>query len=300
MNRSGNVSSYRGRFAPTPSGALHFGSLVAALGSWLRARSHLGVWLVRIEDLDPPREVAGATIDILETLRAFGMESDEPVVLQSTRDDKYTEALERLRALDLVFPCWCSRTELHAQAGLHRGPCSARPTPTRTPAWRARVDDRVIDFQDAVYGALSQRLQREVGDFVVRRTEGYFAYQLAVVVDDADQGISEVVRGVDLLDSTARQIWLQRALGVATPDYLHLPLVLDADGRKLGKQSRAIPVDRTDPLPALRAALRFLGYSAAWIDEPGKVSTLLTRASVFFDIAAIPRSPIPMSIPELL
>ncbi|MEO8672840.1 MAG: tRNA glutamyl-Q(34) synthetase GluQRS [Tahibacter sp.] len=298
MMVSNALRPYRGRFAPTPSGALHFGSLVAALGSWLRARSCAGTWLIRIEDLDPPREVPGATESILETLSAFGMESDEPVVLQSSRTDNYTEALEKLRILGLAFPCWCSRSDLQV-AGLHRGSCVAAPSITRNPAWRVRVDDQSIAFQDVVYGAVTQSLTEEVGDFVIRRIEGYFAYQLAVVVDDGAQGISEVVRGVDLLSSTPRQIWLQRALQLQTPDYLHLPLVLDADGRKLSKQTRSLPVDRDDPLPALRSALRFLGYPTAGIDGPRDVPALLRRAIEFFNIAAIPQSVIPSAEHEM-
>jgi glutamyl-Q tRNA(Asp) synthetase len=282
---------YRGRFAPSPTGALHFGSLVAALGSWLRARQQAGSWLVRIEDLDPPREVAGAARQQLATLAAFGMESDEPVVWQHQRADAYAEALATLAARDLAFPCWCSRSDLLRNNGLHRGACVAAPDPARAPAWRARVPERTIAFDDLVLGHHAQALAVEVGDFVIRRVEGYFAYQLAVVVDDAWQGISEIVRGADLLDSTPRQLWLQEQLGLPQPRHAHLPLALGADGRKLSKQDSALPVDAADPLPALRAALQFLGVSAQQLPAHGTVKSLLAQALHVFDLGAVPRTP---------
>jgi glutamyl-Q tRNA(Asp) synthetase len=276
--------SYRGRFAPSPTGALHFGSLVAAVGSWLRARALGGTWLVRIEDLDPPREVPGSADDILATLAAFGMESDEPVMRQSAREDAYAAALARLQAQGDAFACWCSRSDLEATAGIHHGACVAAPDPERAPAWRLRVPDIDVGFDDAVFGRCTQNLHASTGDFVVRRVEGWFAYQLAVVIDDADQAIGEVVRGADLLDSTPRQIWLQRRLGMPTPQYLHLPLVVDAEGRKLSKQDRARPVDRSDPLPALRAALEFLAIDPARAHAAGTPADLLRRAVPAFDV----------------
>jgi glutamyl-Q tRNA(Asp) synthetase len=279
---------YRGRFAPSPTGALHFGSLVAAVGSWLRARAHNGTWLVRMEDLDPAREVPGSAADILATLAAFGMESDEPVVYQSARGSAYEAAFGILQSRNLVFPCWCSRSDLDGEQGLHRGACIAAPDPRRTPAWRVRTPDGEIGFVDAVFGAQRQDLGASAGDFVVRRVEGWYAYQLAVVVDDAAQGITEIVRGADLLDSTPRQICLQRLLGLPTPDYVHLPVVLGDDGRKLSKQDRARPVDAEDPMPALRAALEYLGLPHAAATNPPE---LLNSAAGRFDaarIAAIP------------
>ena len=254
--------TYRGRFAPSPTGALHFGSLVAAVGSWVRARAQSGAWIVRMEDLDPPREVPGAASDILETLAAFGMESDEPVLFQSRREAAYASAFARLDAAGHVFPCWCSRTDLESTGGIHRA-CIAPPDPARAPAWR---------------------LHDEAGDFVIRRVEGWYAYQLAVVVDDAEQGITEVVRGSDLLESTPRQIRLQRLLGLPTPDYLHLPLAMDGEGKKLSKQDNARPVDRDDPLPALRAALAFLGQRVPQSSNP---DVLLWAAAKEFDLAAM-------------
>jgi glutamyl-Q tRNA(Asp) synthetase len=278
--------SYRGRFAPSPTGALHFGSLVAALASWLRARQAGGTWLVRIEDLDPPREVPGAALAQLYTLQAFGMESDEPPWWQSRRGEVYERELQRLRALDLAFECRCSRSDLAAQEGIHRF-CVAAPA-TRPAAVRARVPDLEVGFVDAVQGPYAQNLAREVGDFVLRRVEGFAAYQLAVVVDDAAQGITEVVRGCDLLDSTPRQRWLQQVLGYAETGYLHVPLAVDAEGRKLSKSLAAVPVDDADPLPALRAAWRFLGQAplaARTRDE------FLRAAPAAFELAAVPAVP---------
>jgi glutamyl-Q tRNA(Asp) synthetase len=280
--------NYRGRFAPSPTGPLHLGSLVAAVGSWLRARAQDGAWIVRMEDLDPPREVPGAAPDILATLAAFGLESDEPVVYQNGREPAYRAAFELLRAAGQVFPCWCSRSDLEPACGIHRGACIAAPDNDRPPAWRVRVPEITIGFDDVALGPQAQNLRDAVGDFVIRRVEGWYAYQLAVVVDDAHQRISEVVRGIDLLDSTARQIYLQRLLGLPMPNYLHLPLVLDKDGRKLSKQDRSRPVDRHDPAPALRAALEFLGLEEALRGVPSNSSTLLGAALRYFDVARLP------------
>jgi len=256
---------YRGRFAPSPTGALHFGSLVAALGSWLLARHHDGCWLVRVEDLDPPREVPGAAQRQLATLAAFGLVSDEPVVWQSGRHPLYADALSQLLADGSAFECRCSRTDLAASSGIHRR-CIAHD-PARPPAVRLRVvDDTTVAFQDGLQGEVKQQVDRDVGDVVLRRADGFWAYQLAVVVDDAAQGITHVVRGADLLDSTPRQILLQRALGLPTPAYLHLPLIVDAEGHKLSKSMAALPVDDDAPLPALRAAWQLLGQPPTALD----------------------------------
>ena len=279
--------SYRGRFAPSPTGHLHFGSLVAAVGSWLCARHAGGQWLLRVEDIDPPREVPGSAQSILAALPAFGLHAAQPVMYQSDRSAAYEEAFERLRSADLIFPCWCSRSDLAASGGMHRdGYCVAASDPSRSPAWRMRVPDIEIAFVDGLQGEQRQRLRETAGDFVVKRVEGFFAYQLACVVDDADQGITEVVRGNDLLDSTARQIWLQRCLGVATPAYLHLPLALDHEGRKLSKSDGALPVDPMDPLPALRRALGFLDVDTS--NSSNDVDALLQDALRHFDPRALP------------
>lgn len=278
---------YRGRFAPSPTGALHLGSLTAALGSWLLARQAGGDWLVRVEDLDPPREVAGAARQQLETLKAFGMESDETVVFQSARSPLYARALQQLLDCGAAFSCRCSRSDLAASDGVHRE-CVAHPSGNAI-AWRLRVPDAEIGFQDRFRGPYSQRLRRDVGDFVLRRADGPWAYQLAVVVDDALQGITEVVRGADLLDSTPRQIWLQRQLELPTPAYAHLPLLKLRNGEKLGKSLASRPVDAADPLPALRAAYAWLGQDAEAI--PPRSATppaWLNAALERFDAKRVP------------
>jgi len=278
---------YRGRFAPSPTGALHFGSLVAALGSWLDARAHDGVWLVRIEDLDPPREVPGAADAQLAMLAAFGLVSDEPVVRQSERGALYDAALQQLADAGWLFECACTRSDLSATAGIHQR--CLRPVLAGQPhALRLRMPALDIWFEDRVCGRYGQRLDEAVGDLVLRRSDGWYAYQLAVVVDDAAQGITHVVRGADLLDSTPRQIHLQRLLGLPTPVYMHLPLVRDEAGRKLSKSIASLPVDAADPLPALRAAWQHLGQDAARLPRQGGCDALLRAAQQAFDWRRIP------------
>jgi glutamyl-Q tRNA(Asp) synthetase len=280
---------YRGRFAPSPTGDLHFGSLLAAFGSWLLARHAGGTWLVRVEDLDPPREIAGAAHRQLRALEAFGLHSDELIVQQSQRGDLYQRALDRLLFEGHAFECHCSRSDLAVAGGVHRR-CVARSKRPH-PAIRLRVPDRtVIAFHDSVRGGQEQDVSREVGDFVLRRADGYWAYQLAVVVDDAAQDITHVVRGADLLDSTPRQVFLQRCLGMPTPQYAHLPLVVDSNRRKLSKSDDALPLDMERPLPALMAAWRALGQDIAVIDGAFDVVTMLERAMEGFDPACIPRT----------
>lgn len=287
------AARYIGRFAPSPTGPLHFGSLVAALGSWLVARANGGLWRVRIEDLDPPREVPGAAAGQLATLQAFGLEPDGEVWWQGGRHAAYADALDRLLASGDAFECTCSRTELAAAGGIHRR-CVAPPRPGRRPAIRLRVPDGVLAFEDGIQGRYAQDLGREVGDVVLRRADGYWAYQLAVVVDDAAQGITEVVRGADLLDSTPRQILLQQRLGLPTPAYRHLPLVRDARGQKLGKSLGALPVDPADPWPALDAAWRFLGQPGR-LERAADPARALAAALPRFDPARIPREAPPVS-----
>lgn len=258
-----------GRFAPSPTGPLHFGSLVAALGSYLDARARGGRWLVRMEDVDQPRcrpEHADAILRLLETC---GFEWDGPVMVQSLRSAHYAEVLEHLKTLDAVYPCSCTRAELERAlpgvdgAPVYPGTCrNGLPAGKPPRAWRLRVEGDV-EFDDLVQGPQRQELPCEVGDCVLLRADGYFAYQLAVVVDDADQGIDHIVRGADLIHSTARQIYLQRVLGLLTPQYAHLPVAVDAAGQKLSKQTFAVPVDAHDPWPALRAAAAFLGMPPA-------------------------------------
>jgi glutamyl-Q tRNA(Asp) synthetase len=282
---------YRGRFAPSPTGPLHFGSLLAALGSWLMARRAGGQWWTRIEDLDPPREVPGAADAQLRTLAGFGLVSDGPVVRQSGRSALYRQALDRLLAAGLAFPCRCSRSDLAAVDGIHRA-CRAGADRSEA-AMRLWVGDgATLGFDDFLHGRFEQDVATEVGDFVLLRADGFWAYQLAVVVDDADQGITHIVRGADLLDSTPRQILLQRALGLPTPAYAHLPLVLDAHGAKLSKSLAALPVDGNDPLPALRLAWLALGQAPGTLEGQGSVERALSRATVAFDPGLIPRKSI--------
>ncbi|MDR2220440.1 MAG: tRNA glutamyl-Q(34) synthetase GluQRS [Methylobacillus sp.] len=259
-------ASYRGRFAPSPTGPLHFGSLVSAVGSYLEARSHHGEWLVRIEDLDPPREMPGATDSILRALEACGFVWDGAPEYQNRRSAYYEAALEKLKRDGLIYPCACTRKEIadSATSGIegfvYPGTCRHGVSSQRAHyAWRLRVEDADIFFEDAVQGKQQQNLARDIGDFVLKRADGLYAYQLAVVVDDAEQGITHVVRGSDLIDSTPRQIALQRALGIAQPGYAHLPIATNAAGEKLSKQTQAAPLDLARAGTALWSALQFLG-----------------------------------------
>jgi glutamyl-Q tRNA(Asp) synthetase len=245
---------------------LHFGSLVAAVGSYLEAKSHGGQWLVRMEDVDSTREQPGAAMLILRTLDACGLAWDGDIMYQSRRSEAYRAALERLEAQGLVYACGCSRREIADSALgpdgalIYPGTCRNGLAPGKTPrATRVRVDQATIAFDDAVQGTISQDLAAEVGDFVLRRADGLYAYQLAVVVDDAEQGITDVVRGADLLDSTPRQIYLQRRLGLSTPRYLHLPAAVNAAGEKMSKQTLAAPVDEREPVAVLAQVMEFLG-----------------------------------------
>ena len=287
---------YRGRFAPSPTGPLHFGSLVAALGSWLLARRAGGAWWVRVEDVDGPRTVPGAAERQLRTLAAFGMVSDGPVMWQSQRGDRYQEVLSRLLDQGLAFECHCSRTDLAATGGIHHR-CVA-PHRRSQPAVRLRVPPgTVIAFHDGLQGDCVQDVHADVGDVILRRADGCWAYQLAVVVDDFDQGITDVVRGADLLDSTARQIFLQRQLGMRIPRHLHLPVVLGADGRKLSKSTAAAPVEDDDPLPALMLAWQMLGQSPEPVAQRLEVGAWLSRALAAFQPERLPRAAAPPIAP---
>ena len=277
--------SRTGRFAPSPTGMLHFGSLVAALGSWLHAHANGGHWLVRVEDIDPPREVPGSAAGILATLTAFGLVADATPLLQSTRGAAYAAALDALRSDGHAFPCWCSRHDLEQSGQSHRdGCCLVPPRDDRPPAWRLRVPDVDIDFTDVLRGPQRQNPRTTVGDFVLRRNDGLGSYQLACVVDDAFQNITDVVRGADLLDSTPRQILLQRLLGLPTPNYLHLPLALDATGHKLSKSGAGPAVNADNPCPTLAMALRFLGQPVA---KGATTTEMLQHAVQHFDLAEL-------------
>jgi glutamyl-Q tRNA(Asp) synthetase len=257
------MPAYRGRFAPTPSGPLHFGSLVAALGSFLDARSQGGEWLLRMEDVDPPRVVPGAADAILRTLDAYGFEWDGSVMWQGRRSEAYQAALDRLADIGRVYGCTCSRktlaegTRRGVDGFVYPGTCRGRQ-PRSGVAQRLSVPEERVVFQDALLGRVACDVARECGDFVLKRADGVFTYQLAVVVDDAEQGITHVVRGADLLASTPRQWVLQEAMGYPVPVYMHLPVALDDEGFKLSKQTRAAPLDDAHPLPALLQAAGFL------------------------------------------
>lgn len=253
---------YIGRFAPSPTGPLHFGSLLAATASYLQARASSGKWLLRIEDIDPPREQAGAAEHIIETLESYGFAWDGPVIWQSESREAHAAALQTLLASGMAYPCGCSRRDLAdarrstlgiVYPGTCRTGCDAKET-----AIRVRTEDRPVEFIDGLQGLQSQRLESESGDFVILRRDGLVAYHLAVVVDDHSEGVTEIVRGIDLMDSTPRQIWLQQLLNYATPGYLHIPVATHADGQKLSKLTGATGIPQSGKRKVLFAALRAL------------------------------------------
>jgi glutamyl-Q tRNA(Asp) synthetase len=287
-----------GRFAPSPTGPLHLGSLVAAAGSWLFARAARGRWLVRMEDLDTPRVVPGSADEILAALDRYGLEWDGEVVWQSRRIELYQRALDTLGERGLVYDCACSRAELARSASAPAGKEAVYPGTCRSGiaagraarAIRFRAPHEIVEFDDAVFGRVEEHVGRETGDFVVKRADGPFAYQLAVVVDDAAQGVTQVVRGADLLGSTARQIALQRALRLPTPRYAHLPLVVGRDGAKIGKRDGALPLPSLDTArvrETLALALRILGLQI----EKGEPRDMLAAALRSFEPARLPREP---------
>ncbi|HGO8545551.1 TPA: tRNA glutamyl-Q(34) synthetase GluQRS [Neisseria meningitidis] len=288
---------YTGRFAPSPTGLLHIGSLLTAAASYADARSNGGKWLVRMEDLDPPREMPGAASHILHTLEAFGFEWDGEVAYQSHRYALYEETLCRLQTAGLVYPCHCSRKDWQAGARrgadgfVYNGRCrhpGQRPAPQgKQPAWRIRVPDRDIGFSDGIVGGYAQNLARDIGDFVLLRADGYWAYQLAVVADDAEQGVTHIVRGQDLLVSTPRQIYLQQCLGVPTPQYAHLPLLTNAQGQKWSKQTLAPALDLNRREQLLRQVFRYLNLPEA--PEADRPAELLDWAVAHWDMDKVPK-----------
>lgn len=284
------TSAYVGRFAPTPSGYLHFGSLVAALASYLDARAVGGRWLLRMEDLDPPREMPGAQMAILESLERYGLEWDGEMQHQSARHDAYQQAIAHLLREGLAYPCQCSRKQLEAHPGPYPGFCRNARQPLKNAAIRLRVPDLEYRFTDRVQGEFAQHLERDVGDFIIRRRDGLFAYQLAVVLDDAWQGVTEVVRGADLLDSTPRQLYLQELLGLPQPRYLHVPLIIQPDGHKLGKSYRSPPLRPDEAVPLLLRALRALGQPTAPELNDALPGELLAWAIPRWNAERIPRT----------
>ena len=284
------ASTYIGRFAPTPSGHLHFGSLVAALASYLDARAHHGRWLMRMEDLDPPREEPGAQAAILHALESYGFEWDGELVRQSERHDAYAKVLNDMFNHGLAYACTCSRKQLAPYNGVYPGLCRNAGHAQQDAAIRLRVPELEYHFIDRVQGEFRQHLGRDAGDFIIRRRDGLYAYQLAVVLDDAWQGITDIVRGADLLDSTPRQLYLQELLGLRQPRYLHVPLIVQPDGNKLGKSYRSAPLTADQATPLLLRALRALGQQTDTQLRHASPRELLDWGIAHWDATRIPRT----------
>jgi glutamyl-Q tRNA(Asp) synthetase len=294
---AGNTASYIGRFAPSPTGPLHMGSLIAALASFLDARAVGGRWLLRMEDLDPPREPPGAAEQILEQLRNLELHWDGEVLYQSQRQDAYAAALTQLDAAGLLYRCSCSRQRIRELDGRYDGHCRKQSAAAGADyAIRLQTRDAPVGFMDRIQGEFSQAIETEVGDFVIRRKDGLFAYQLAVVVDDGYQQITDVVRGYDLLDSTPRQIYLQSLLGLPRPNYAHFPVLVNDQGQKLSKQHFAAAVDIADARRALYEGLKFLGLKPPATIASSPCATQLVWAIEHWDIQAVPKL---ANIPEL-
>ncbi len=283
---TGRPPAYVGRFAPSPTGPLHFGSLVAAVSSYLDAKKHHGQWLLRIEDLDPPRESTTAPAEIMSQLRDYGLFWDGDVLFQSSRLNAYEENLGRLRNQGLVFPCICSRKSI---VGVYPGVCRSRSYETTEVPFAERLltAGRKVEYEDLVFGTRYCDVEQDIGDFIVKRKDKLFAYQLAVIVDDAYQGVTHVIRGSDLMDSTPRQILLAEYLSLPVPAFGHIPVVTDVSGHKLSKQTHAAPIDRQNPLPVLRQVLSVLGQHSG--SKVNTVEQLLDSAIQQWDINRIPR-----------
>ena len=257
-------NTYHGRFAPSPSGSLHFGSLIAALGSYLQAKSQHGTWQVRIDDIDPPREVPGAPQDILETLQAYQLYWDGDVIYQSHRSAAYEKILSRLTQQQLCYACSCTRKTIKQQGGIYLGNCRHKQLDVNGNALRIsiqKLNKPITHFYDQLQGDIYLNNNEANEDFIIKRKDGLYAYNLAVVIDDLNQGITEVVRGSDLLATTGKQIALYQLLGAQVPRYVHLPVAITSPGKKLSKQNHAMAIDKKDPIPTLLQALAFLGHS---------------------------------------
>jgi len=272
------TGSYIGRFAPSPSGPLHFGSLVSALASYLDAKANNGQWLVRMDDIDPPREILGATDTILQQLQQHGLQWDGRVLYQSQRSDAYLSVLEQLQQAGLVYPCQCSRQQLKKNGGIHNNRCEIQDPPAPSALRLSVVDPYQISFNDIFQGFQQQDIKHQVGDMVLYRKDKLFAYQLAVVVDDAFQQITHVIRGSDLLDSTPRQIYLQQQLKLLTPEYGHIPVAINDQGQKLSKQNLAVAIDNKTAQNNLETAIRWLG-----LPFPSSLNSKNNQASAHCD-----------------
>lgn len=282
------IMTYIGRFAPSPSGPLHFGSLIAAVGSYLRARALQGRWLVRIEDIDPPREQPGAAAQILRTLERFGLHWDGEVIYQSQRHERYQAVLDELYRQGKTYHCRCTRAQIQAAGGFYPGTCRDQQYPSLNAAVRLRVDAPCLSFQDQLLGLIAVESQLASEDFILKRRDGLFAYNLAVVIDDADCGVTEVVRGADLLEPTARQITLYQQLGWPVPDWLHLPLALQENGLKLSKQNHAPAIDELPVVKTLCQALLFLGQPLPEDTADMTAESLLRWAVEHWQLSSIP------------
>jgi len=282
------TQDYIGRFAPSPSGALHFGSLIAALGSYLQARSQQGQWLVRIEDIDPPREIPGAASTILRQLEHYGLHWDGPVMWQSQRHEAYREALDTLHRAGLSYYCTCTRRRIQALGGIYDGYCRTRHNGPDNAAVRLIQQHPVLQFTDLLNGTLHADVALAREDFIIHRRDGLFAYNLAVVVDDNEQGISEIVRGADLIEPTVRQISLYQQFGWRVPSYIHLPLALNSNGDKLSKQNHAPALSQDDPRPVIVDALRFLNQDVEYIWADLSLETLLENAVENWSLLRVP------------
>lgn len=289
---------YIGRFAPSPTGPLHFGSLVAAVASYCEAKIHQGKWLVRMEDLDKPREVKGAAATILHQLETFGFEWDDTVLYQSQRSNFYADALDTLQKKQLVYPCTCTRKEIADSSSefgiegvIYPKTCLRQAIKPNAPvAWRIKTNDIKISFNDAIQGKISQNLSADIGDFILKRADGLFAYQLAVVVDDAAQGITHIVRGADLLDSAPRQIYLQQQLGFLIPHYAHVPIASNLTGKKLSKQTLAKPLDDNNANHLLFDALNFLGQQPTATIKNATLNEMWRWAVANWQLALVPKT----------
>lgn len=286
------AAPYRGRFAPSPSGALHFGSLVAALGSYLQARSQQGSWQVRIEDIDPPREVQGAAQDILQTLQAYGLHWDGEVIYQSNNSQSYEQILSQWSAQQRCYACTCTRKMIQQSGGLYRAVCRNKKLPEKKHALRINLQNithPVEHFEDRLQGSISLEPSQAKEDFIIKRKDGLYAYNLAVVIDDINQGITEVVRGADLLYTTGKQMTLYQLLNKKPPAYLHLPVAVTAPGKKLSKQNHALAISKDNPVPTLLAALAFLGHTVPKQLHATSCSTILAWAIQNWSLEKLPK-----------
>ena len=285
-------TQYRGRFAPSPSGALHFGSLIAALGSYLQAKSQYGIWQVRIDDIDPPREIPGSAQDILDTLDAYGFQWDDDVVYQSKQYSAYEAVLSTLNAQQLCYACACTRKEIKQQGGIYLGHCRTKQLSANGHALRLNVDkldQPVTHFYDRLQGHIYLDKKQAHEDFIIKRKDGLYAYNLAVVIDDINQGITEIVRGADLLPTTGKQISLYRLLNKPLPDYLHLPVAVTSPGHKLSKQNHALAIDKKNPIPTLLQALSFLGHQVPNSVNTSNCQHILSWAIENWDLEKMPK-----------